>query len=446
MNKKIKYLVIIIINVISITGCISENEIESSMRPPKLSVREAKIENIIDDTLSSKAKLVTVDMGKDSGSIKAIDLDNDKNEEIIVFYTLESDENPLRLLVLTNNSGSWTINNNIRGVGNDFDRVLFRDITGDKNLEIIIGWNTGEYINKGLNVYQYIDGDVKDIFKDVYEEMACEDIDGDNISELMLIKLDKVNLKSWAELYTYKDNRLVVESKEEMDGTVNGHYGLKVGKASENKMGVFIDSGIGAHSSETELLVYEKGKLNNVFFDKKRGIVEKTFRAYGTESQDIDNDKIIEIALLRVPKGYENKAMAYIPWITTWHSWDGLDGLNFESEGYHNISEKYYFKFPNKWDKNITVSPQDKGKSGNKDTLTFTYVNKEESYPLLTIVSYEVDFWNRLRVDEKEKYMEITRKLNKIYLVSLIDYDYTDEINDMKLTLDEIKDSFRLME
>lgn len=222
----------------------------------------------------------------------------------------------------------------------------------------------------------------------------------------------------------------------------NGHYDVKVGLAAEGTMGIFLDAGLGAHSSETELIVMRDGKLKNVFYNEEKGIIEETFRAYSTLNEDIDNDGIIEIPLLRQPIGHEHTAMADIPWISSWHKWDGKDGLELVSEGYHNVRQEYYFNFPDKWDDRITI---DRNIEEDKDERVFSYIDKENKrYRLVTIISIDVEKYDENKI--KESYVEIMRQGKKIYFADISDDDYKESINKMKLTIDEVKENFSIKE
>lgn len=435
-----KVLAISIIIASLLTGCTLNQSTEDIMKPPKLSINQEEIRELVKDVLDSNAKLVSPLEGTNNSAIHLVDLDNDKKDEILVFYILENDENPLRGLVITKKDEEWKIDENIKGLGYDFDNIEFADITGDGQLEIVVSWNIGERFKKGVSVYKYKGGDVEEIFNNSYEALAVADMDNDSKSEVFLVKLNRMDFESKGELYRYEDGGMELVDEVKMDGGINGHYNVQVGLAAENKMGIFLDAGLGAHSSETELIVMEDGELKNVFYNEEKEIIEKTFRSYSTLNEDIDNDGIIEIPLLRQPIGHENTSMAGIPWINSWYKWDGKDDLKFVSEGYHNVLQEYYFSFPDKWDERITI---DRTIDEEKDERIFSYIDKDnKKYRLFTLISIDREKYDGNNL--KETYIKVDEQINKIYFVDIANDNFKDYINKMKLTLGEIKDNFSI--
>ncbi|RKD21556.1 hypothetical protein SAMN02745883_01075 [Caminicella sporogenes DSM 14501] len=445
MKKKIIGLMIMASLASVFTACGLNNDAKDLMKPPELSINQEEVKDLVKEKLGSNAKLISPKRGENNSAIQFVDLDNDKKDEVLVLYRLENDKYPLRGLILTQQGDDWKIDEGIKGIGYDFDSILFKDITGDGNLEIVVSWDIGEErINKGLSVYKYENGNSVEMFNDSYEAFAVDDIDNDKKAEIFLVKLNKDEIKSKGKLYKYVDKKIKLVDEVDMDGGIGVHYSVKVGMASKDKKGIFLDATVGAHSSITELIVMENGKLKNVFYNEETESVDATFRSYGSVSEDIDNDGIIEIPLLREPATYENASMAEIPWITSWYKWDGKDGLKFNGEGYFNILGGYYFSFPEKWDKRITLKhiESDENKSG-RDELIFSYVDKNgEKCKLFTIEVFNKKDWEGNL--EKDKYVEIDSEADKIYAVS-IEKDITNEqARKMNLNIDEIKDNFRI--
>ncbi|QIB26932.1 VCBS repeat-containing protein [Caloranaerobacter azorensis] len=445
MKKKLVKLMLVtsLIGASLFTGC-GLNDAENLMEPPRLSISQEEVKTLVKDVLDSNAKLVSPRKGENNSAIQFVDLDNDKKDEVIVLYMLKNDKYPLRGLILKQQGDEWKIDDGIKGIGYNFDNILFKDITGDGKLEIVVSWNIGEEgINKGLSVYKYEDGKSVELFNDSYEAFAVDDLDNDKKSEIFLVKLNKDEIKAKGELYKYVDKEIKLVDEVKMDGAIGSHYSTKVGMASKDKKGIFLEATLGAHSSITELIVMENGKLKNVFYNEDTESVDKTFRSYGAISEDIDNDGIIEIPLLRAPITYEDASMAEIPWITSWYKWDGKDGLEFSGEGYFNILGGYYFKFPEKWNERITLDHKYPDENNGRDELMFSYVdNKNKKHRLFTIAVFDKKDWEKS--SQKDGYVKFLEDTNKVYTVS-IENNLTDaHAKEMSLSLEQIKDNFRI--
>lgn len=449
MKKRI--MVLISIFVISLlAGCTTNASVEEMMRPPKLSIGQEEVKNILKDILEPDAELRMPIGGENTSAIQFVNLDKDKEEEILVFYILENDSNPLRTLILDKKE-EWKIIDGIKGIGSDFDSVRFNDITGDGTLEAIIGYRgEGFFEDKGVSIYDYRNGEVKEVFNNFYSALATGDLDEDGVDELILLKSDREEGKAKAELYKYKQNNINKIDETKMEAYT--HYGhIVIGKATESKVGVFIDEGVGAHSCKTELLVMENGKLKNVFYDEEKGFVEKTFRAYFTESQDIDNDGIIEIALLRAPIASGDGSMAGTPWVNTWYNWDGDKDLIYKSESFFDHLAGFYFNFPEKWGINIAIDRPDPDSDKEEQWRRFSYVEEEgsEKYPLLTIETINDDKWEEKQKeyeDKKLNYFKLGSKADKIYIGILEDSVENTEAKEMMLGIEEIKANFNIID
>ncbi|WP_427339889.1 hypothetical protein [Caloranaerobacter sp. DY30410] len=445
MKKKLVKLMLVasLVSASLFTAC-GLNDAENLMESPRLSISQEEVKALVKDVLDSNAKLVSPRKGENNSAIQFVDLDNDKKDEVLVLYMLKNDKYPLRGLILKKQGDEWEIDEGIKGIGYNFDSILFKDITGDGKLEIIVSWNIGEEgINKGLSVYKYENSKSVEIFNDSYEAFAVDDLDNDKKSEIFLVKLNKNEIKAKGELYKYVDKEIKLVDEVKMDGAIGGHYSTKVGMASKDKKGIFLDATVGAHSSITELIVMENGKLKNVFYDEETETVDKTFRSYGAISEDIDDDGIIEIPLLREPITYEDASMAEIPWITSWYKWDGKNGLKFSSEGYFDIWGGYYFKFPEKWDERITLIHNYPDENNGNDELIFSYVDKEnKKHRLFTIRVFDKKNWEE--GSQNGKYVELHREANKVYAVSIENNLTNDYAKKMSLSLEEIKNNFRI--
>lgn len=443
----------ILISILTISlfgGCAIDGSVEKMMKPPKLSISQEEVKNILKDILEPDAELKMPMNGENTSAIQFVNLDEDKEEEILVFYILENDSMPLRTLILDKKE-KWNIIDGIKGIGNDFDIVKFGDITGDGTLEAIIGYKgEGFFADKGLSVYDYKDGEVKEIFNNFYSAFASGDLDEDRIDELVLLKSDREEGKAKAELYKYNKSQIRKIDETKMEAYTNyGH--IVVGKATENKVGVFVDEGVGAHSCKTELLIMENGKLKNVFWDDEKEFSDKTFRAYFTESQDVDNDGIIEIALLRAPIASGDGSMAGTPWITTWHNWDGNKELIYKSQSFFDYSLGFYFDFPEKWGVNIAIDGSDPNLYKEEQWIRFNYYDEEneEKHPLLTIEAINNNKWEEKQKEYEDKnlnYFKLGNKADKIYIGILEENTENSTVSEMILDIEEVKANFNIID
>lgn len=190
-----------LISVISI-GCSNKN-VENNKVYETINNKDINIESIkgvLKDKLPQDIEL------KDN--IEILDLDNDGKLECIVSYINKKENRPLRILILSMENDRWVFKNEIKNVGENFDKVLYKDITNDGKLEIVAGFKGGENLSKGISIYEYEKGDIKEIFRDYYSNYLVKDVASNGNPELILMKKEDSG-EILAELYEYKDSKIL---------------------------------------------------------------------------------------------------------------------------------------------------------------------------------------------------------------------------------------------
>ena len=279
---------------------------------------------------------------------------------------------------------------------------------------------------------------------DSYEELVLGDLDGDGKSEVVLLKINREEFSAKAQVFKHSDKsmKLLDEIPTEY---VNGYIKTFIGQVTQDKIGLLLDSGVGAHSGLTELLLLENGKLKKVSFGEEDDNL--AFKPYMTCSEDIDGDGILEISTLRPVAGYEDASMAGTVWVTVWYKWDGASDLVQVEEGYANYEDGYYFRFPAKWGQEITIDRQE---YGAKDRWTnFGYIDGTTKRPLFTINTFSREQWDKMKKvseDNIVQYAEVAKGLTRVYVVHWEDSQGDLKTGKMQLDLEEIKTGLKLIE
>lgn len=386
---KFIFTMLLLLNLVLISGCVPTQEDNSLLKAPSLPSELQEVRDIIDQKFDENLELISPISGDNNNSIQFNDLDNDGVNEVMVFHKVLTDTQPIKISVLSRNGeNSWIVNNTIKGSGYDINKVVYSDMDNDGRKEIIVGWQFGTVLEKGLTVYEYNKGEISEIFQTSYTEFAVDDFTSDDTSELVTIRLKKSEGIATAYLYDYKNKLVNIIDETDMDGYINGYYATRTGNASDGKVAFFLDASLGAHSAFTDLLVYSQGELKNVFYDDRWNVTDMTYKAYPIRCRDIDKDDIIEIPILRSPKGYGYSSLSDTPWVTDWYKWDGENGLKFSISSYSNINFGFEYIFPSYWDDNITieilgdklniVSFKEYSKNGSKEIFSILTISSEE--------------------------------------------------------------------
>lgn len=413
--KKIILTGVFVVIMFFSTACTSDIlDTKSLLKAPKVSNKYIEIQNTLNN-LFSDYSLVTPQNSVNKEAVYLLNLYGDHKEEAIIFLR-DNISYEIKIVVLERGeSEEWKEKNIFSGIGFNINRVNFKDLDGDEKNEMIIGWEGSTLIDRGISVYTIRENNIVEVFNKNYTAYAVEDLDIDGNDELMIINLDKAKGQANAVLYDLDidTKSMYYVDQVNMDGYVNGYYNVTSGYVSATKKGVLIDVNVGAHSSYTDLIIYQNGQLRNIFYNETWEYTDLTFRPYSTKSSDIDEDGIMEIPLLRIPKGYEEIPLIEVPYITSWMEWNGLYGLKFDKESYMDPNNNFVIFFPKDWRYNVTLMLV-------KDRYEFNYysfIDKKNYFIFEILVLDKEEYYdNRNRYNE---YKIIDTLINRMYLVKI---------------------------
>ncbi len=363
-----RVLLFILISVL-ISGCSLSSDPQSYMRMPKLPDEKESLKQLIQQAMPSGSSIIHPKNSTDSGSIYLKDLNNDGTPEAIVFYQTPDKEIRIKGMLWQRSGDSWKLLSEIEGEGYELDTLLFEDVTNDGITDILVGYSGGAKINKGLVIY-HLDGQkLNKVYQAPYTEMAVDDLNQDHIKDITLLTLDR-NVSAKLTTIQYKTDFQVIGTTT-LDPYVNAYYNIAAGFVAESKRGLLLDASVGAHSSNTQLVYFEGGQLVKAFPDDKL-----PFNPGSTKSGDFNDDGILEIGISVAPKGSEEEAYAYTPWITQYYRWDGKQALESQPlyKRYYDYTNSFYFDIPASWNDSFRVIRDPDGNG-----IHFLELNQDET-------------------------------------------------------------------
>lgn len=436
--RKVKSLFLILLMTFILAGCSKGiSDTRSLLRPPKISNKFKKIQTYLNENYLDYSIIIPKE-GKNKNGIYMLDLDNDTQEESIILLKDNNNYKMKVIILRKDDNDKWIKDKSFNGTGYDINRIDFTDFDGDNNKEIVIGWKGTTLLNNGVSIYTMVNNQFTEVFNKNYTAYCIGNVDGNLDEELLVLRLDKNKGIASATLYDLDLNSKVMYyiDQVKLDAYVNHYYSIKNGKVNENKRGFLIDVSVGAHSSYTDLIIFREGRLENVFYDKKWEYTDITYRAYSRTSKDIDDDGILEIPLLRIPKGYEETSLVEVPFITVWMEWNGLNGLKYDRETYMDVSNNFIITFPNDWRNNVTLNIEN-----NRYFFKYYSIDKKELFDVF-----------ELRVCSKEKYYNnkkayldyrvLDTKIDKLYLIKFNNLEHNDLID---VDFSFIKNNFKYL-
>jgi len=372
-----KYLMLLIICTgVVLTGCSGGGDTIGLNQEPGISnVKQVEIKKTLDKILPPGAEYMTPKKAEQKQSIFIEDINGYGKKEAFALYRDMRGNQQVHLLVLQEDKGKWDKVSDVATSGNIIDYFSIKDLNGDGNKEVIAGIGVSE-TNKQLFIYEWRENSLVKKQERTYEAVDIADYNEDGKPDIIILH-GEIRKSRIAEMFSYNKGELKSISKVKID-TDGYHENIVSGKLADGEKALFIDSGLGAHSMLTEIVAFDKGKLIKVG-DEKDGILLKAYPLY---SKDINKDGVTEVGGMYIPKGYEEEALAEIPFIYAYVDYQ-LDGTKKTiEERYSDNGQHFYIKIPDKWYGKVTIKTIDKGvrlvsNTDQKILFEVKWVNKE---------------------------------------------------------------------
>lgn len=421
MYKKINAIIMCIIMILIVSGCSITKPPSELIYKPKNSIKGIELESIVSEFLLDKETLTLTEKESNKEAIRRVDMDKDGEDELLLLYKGDKNsfigKNEYGVIVLKKNKGKWHEINRISQEGYGLDLVDYKDLTGDKKTDLLIGWSNEEQKDKYLEVYSWHDGYFHSIFKTSYRELAVEDLKGDGQNQLVLLKKTPKIHGASIEVLRYLNEDMI-----SVDNIVinNGSYfsTMTVGNASSNKKGIFIDFDMGTFYSYTDLLIMKDNKLVEVLGNESIN-TPKTMNEYMIKSKDINKDGIIEIGNINhipVSQKFETRAAL----INNWYQWNGKDDITLVLKEYYNHDEGYKIQIPKEWGNEIIILKSDEKDLENK--VEFYSIDRKNNLDkcIFSIESFSKERWNNDKDKLQDKEYVILEENEKNIIIGII--------------------------
>ncbi|MBW7459303.1 VCBS repeat-containing protein, partial [Paenibacillus sepulcri] len=310
--------------------------------------------------LPVRAKLALPVQEASNAAVNKTDIDGDGEQEAIVTFVTENDTEQVMVLKQQNDRWKkWFTFDESSSYGIDLLQVA--DLDQDGLPEVLIGWNQYGEPQHSLAVYHInesyngdsLPGPIAEL---PYDSLGIGDADGDGRSELVLIQLDREQMKASAHLHRIHEGKVEEIASAPLNGNVNGYYNIVVGKIASDRYGILADASLGAHSSSTVMLAWNEGKLSKIYPRPTSNgeVVENNSRQ--TVGGDGNGDGILDINVtLEAPGQAPNLPYSDLLWLEQYKQWDGGEQFQVVQERYVDETDGYELRFPAEWREKYTV-------------------------------------------------------------------------------------------
>lgn len=408
-----KLILLAALMCLCLSGCFSEGS-SGLYRLPKAPEDYIDLQSCIDVLMADGAGYAGPVSGSNRQAVQLVDLNGDGIQEALAFMKV-SGEKPMRVYLLSKDlEGEYAQAAEISGDGAAFDSVEYSDVDGDGVLEIILGFQMSDQVLQYVGIYDVSDGfSLSLLAAGSYTEYKTADLDADGAVELLMLKLDSAETAGTADYYDYRDGEY------KLINTVPLSLGMQTIKRiksstyiEDNTPAIFVSGTYQDTGLVTDVFAVRDRELVNVAMPAGSEVSLQTIRNYIIYPVDVDDDGITELARpVQMPVMEGNEPYFTIAWFS-----QTIDGQFVRKlSTYHNYSESWFFKIPEQWEGNISVSRTD---STEGKALTFYYYTGEgEPKPLMTIYSLTGD--DRQELAEKEGRFVLYTKGEVIYCAEI---------------------------
>lgn len=343
--------------MVCLSGCSYSGSQTGFIQQPKAdSSKEEDITQKLKNILPAGAEYLTADNSDKKQSIVLDDLNQDGKQEALVLYRDTRDNKQAHFLILQEKDGGFTkIWDQETGFAS-FDYFDVIDLDGDGKKEIVSGGEaSGSESPKQLFIYGLDQNQLLEKANRSYEQILIRQFKDSQHPSIFLTD-GKPEEEQKAELISYESDQLNSLSSVELNLQAVPER-ITAGLLADGADAVFVDSGLGAHSMLTEILGVKEGKLVKVG-DDSDGVLMKEYPIY---SRDINGDGVVEVGGMYIPAGYEDAAMAEIPFIYAYYDYKSDGTKMIVEERYAEEGQHFYITIPSGLYGLVTVKRMDQG-------------------------------------------------------------------------------------
>lgn len=352
-----------------LSGCsLAGLDAQGLISPPKANADQQEIHSLLKSE-DGQLSFAYPKSGDYRSAVIMRDYTGDDIEDAIGFCV--DPESGISLRFMAKEEGKWKTIASIKNSATQVDRVLFGDLNGDGQEEVIVGWGAPQSMTAVMCIYMYDRGKIKEYQLDgTYNEAIITDFDGDEIQELFTATVftkteeeEGKNKNALARVYGFEDKPKLLASTPLSD-TVVRYSGISFVRLDKQRLGVVLEGVLAEGSTVTQLLYEDEGMLLAPLSGK---IMQKRYNLFlrpaflTVSSKDVNSDGLVELPLLRLQPEYtvetaEKSTNYYVDWVNI--NTDTLETVTVEHTVV-NIEDNYAITLPQ--DKAIACSETEDG-------------------------------------------------------------------------------------
>ena len=387
--KKIKPVLLAMAVALVFTGCTNIATPEELIEPPELNLEKQSMKEALEKFLpedSTTTALPNLDGVDKEMAFSSIDLNDDGQLEMIAFYK-DKNTKLMGMLILSNKRDKWEKISDIKL--NSFDILQFKvlDLDNDKNKEIVLGTYSDESISYGkkLTILSFKDNKVNPILEMPYAGMALGDLDKDDSYEIAILYQNEEMIENRLRMMRVAGNK-VSKIDEKIFPQGVDPYSIAIGNIYDDEEVIFVDSFSGIYEGRTDIFFFKDKKIKDIEDYKGFKLSDKSFPV---QTKDVDSDGIMEVGIPFSPPDNDQLYDPLKPWVKSYYKINKDSTMSLVKQIYEDYKMSFLFEIPDSFGNNYSITGNE---TSDKIEINFIASDKK-AYKLAEIKMINKTKW-----------------------------------------------------
>ena len=387
--KKIKPVLLAMAVALVFTGCTNIATPEELIEPPELNLEKQSMKEALEKFLpedSTITALPNLDGVDKEMAFSPIDLNDDGQLEMIAFYK-DKNTKLMGMLILSNKRDKWEKISDIKL--NSFDILQFKvlDLDNDKNKEIVLGTYSDESISYGkkLTILSFKDNKVNPILEMPYAGMALGDLDKDDSYEIAILYQNEEMIENRLRMMRVAKNK-VSKIDEKIFPQGVDPYSIAIGNIYDDEEVIFVDSFSGIYEGRTDIFFFKDKKIKDIEDYKGFKLSDKSFPV---QTKDVDSDGIMEVGIPFSPPDNDQLYDPLKPWVKSYYKINKDSTMSLVKQIYEDYKMSFLFEIPDSFGNNYSITGNE---TSDKIEINFIASDKK-AYKLAEIKMINKTKW-----------------------------------------------------
>lgn len=387
--KKIKPVLLAMAVALVFTGCTNIATPEELIEPPELNLEKQSMKEALEKFLpedSTTTALPNLDGVDKEMAFSPIDLNDDGQLEMIAFYK-DKNTKLMGMLILSNKRDKWEKISDIKL--NSFDILQFKvlDLDNDKNKEIVLGTYSDESISYGkkLTILSFKDNKVNPILEMPYAGMALGDLDRDASYEIAILYQNEEMIENRLRMMRVAKNK-VSKIDEKIFPQGVDPYSIAIGNIYDDEEVIFVDSFSGIYEGRTDIFFFKDKKIKDIEDYKGFKLSDKSFPV---QTKDVDSDGIMEVGIPFSPPDNDQLYDPLKPWVKSYYKINKDSTMSLVKQIYEDYKMSFLFEIPDSFGNNYSITGNE---TSDKIEINFIASDKK-AYKLAEIKMINKTKW-----------------------------------------------------